>query len=154
VRCVDALSLWLQQKLRRERIQNQKWPDSEILSSRGGEYENDSFPGNCVVRSRQSTPEFQRFLLPPSSRRSPQKRRSTSTRLHDAISQKAVNDLIRQERMKAREERKKKLSKVRKHVTTYLGYCGKIKGCWEKKGLEYRRVRWWKSLTTNQPVSR
>jgi hypothetical protein len=47
--------------------------------------EDNSFLLYCAMKSRRTWPTFQRYLLPPSSGR-----RSTSTRLQSAISQKAV----------------------------------------------------------------
>jgi hypothetical protein len=67
----------------------------EISSSNGGEYEDDSFLGYSAVLSAWSRPAFQRFVVIPSSpwwrkQYASLKRRSTSTRLHSAVSQKAV----------------------------------------------------------------
>jgi hypothetical protein len=67
----------------------------EISCSHCGKYEDGSFLGYGEVWSRWSRPTFQRCGLHPSSGRwrrqyAPLKRRSTSTRLHGSISQKAV----------------------------------------------------------------
>jgi hypothetical protein len=57
--------------------------DCETLGSYGGKHEDDSLLGYFTKQSRRNLPTFQRCV--------PQKRRSISTRLHRAVSQKAVS---------------------------------------------------------------
>jgi hypothetical protein len=68
-----------------------------ISISHVGDYEDDIFLQYCSIQSRRSRPKLQWCLFRPSPvwfwwwrQQGPQKHQSTSTRLHGALSQKAV----------------------------------------------------------------